>query len=153
MWVMKNLALGSFILFYASFALLCFASGLVLDHDLHTENTKVVSGHNQHNSVYTSVSCDAVEDNCIVNSINTVLGHAAMYDSVTSVELASLGLVLLLVVSIFFYCRRLFFDFIRYRFITWFRHKVNDSGVFSKLVFLAWTAFHTRSPNLLFTLK
>lgn len=46
MWVMKNLALGSFILFYASFAILCFASGLVLDHDLHTENTKVVSGHN-----------------------------------------------------------------------------------------------------------
>lgn len=30
-----------------------------------------------------------------------MLGHAAMYDSVTSVELASLGLVLLLVVSIF----------------------------------------------------
>ena len=149
---MKHLALGCFILVYASFATLCFASGHVSDLGQLTDNVEATISHHQHqvHSGISSVSCGLGQDNCATNNVTTVLGHAAMYDSLTSFEVVSLSVALLLMMVLFLYCRRLFREIVKYGTLTWFRYKVKEPSLFLRLNFLAWTAFHTRSPNLLF---
>jgi hypothetical protein len=144
---MKNLGLSVFILFYASFASLCFASGL--SPVSITESTEAAISHHQHTqeTITPSVNCHSIANNCVDDKVATVLGHAAMYDSITSVELVSFGLALLFVLALCIYCRRIFREVISYGQFIWFYYQIKERNFFFKQDLLAWSLLHTRSPN------
>lgn len=144
---MKKIGLMGLIFVYASFALVCFANvtaGSVLPN---TAPAYVGHGMHAEHQLSTPVDCQLTPDGCVSDKLSTVSGHAEMYDSITAVELVSFGLVLLFVVAFFFYFRRLFVKCIVYAQGIWYRYKPKEPRLFSALESLAWTAFHTRSPN------
>ncbi len=144
---MKNLGWGSLIFVYASFALVCFAN--VSSTSLSFDQAVVTADHELHTGHQISpyLHCQLTPDGCVSDALAVVLSHAQMYDSITTVELVFFGLILSIVVVLCFYFRGLSCQCVVYTKGIWYSYKPKELRFSSRLDFLAWTAFHTRSPN------
>jgi hypothetical protein len=150
---MKKIGLISLIFIYASFALVCFAS-VVAPKLSHTDTVAPIS-HESHtgHQISPSLHCQLTPAGCVSDPLATVFGHAEMYDLITAVELVSLCALFLFVVVLFFYLHRLFRQCIIYTQGIWYQYKPKEPCFSLTLDYLAWTAFHTRSPNYIFVVS